>query len=135
MALLVPNVGEVVMLEALLNKTAPEDLVLRLYSNDKTPADGDVAGDYTEMTGFGYVAKTLVGSGWTVTPGNPSYGLYAKQTYTFSGAAGNCYGYYLTQLTSGILMWAERFPGSPYNVQQSGDKIEVTPRLEGQTAP
>jgi hypothetical protein len=48
MALNVPDVGENKILEHLVNKTAPENLVLRLYSNNITPSDTDTAGTYTE---------------------------------------------------------------------------------------
>ena len=130
MTLLVPDVGEGRMLRAIVNNTAPENLVLRLYTNNITPAETDTAGTYTEATGSGYASITLTGASWSFTQGAPSYASYAEQTFTFSGALGNVYGYYLTQLTSGILMWSERFPSAPYNIVNNGDNIKVTPYLE-----
>jgi len=41
-----------------LNKTPSEDLVIRLYANDVTPAESDTEADYTEATGGGYVDGT-----------------------------------------------------------------------------
>lgn len=129
MTMVVPNSGEELALKALVNHTAPQNLVLRLYSNDLTPAETDTAGTYTELAGSGYAAVTLTGSSWTVTPGAPTVASYAEQVFTFSGAAGNVYGYYLTQSGSGLLVYAERFPGAPYNVLNVGDEIKVTPRI------
>ena len=51
MALLVPNIGELESLRYLINNNnhvldrednAPRDLILKLYSSDTTPAEGDV---------------------------------------------------------------------------------------------
>jgi hypothetical protein len=130
MTLRIPNVGEGKMLEHVLNKTAPENLVLRLFQNDVTPADTDVAGTYTEATFTGYSAITLTGSGWTVTTGAPSEAVYAQQSFTSTAGSQNqtVYGYYVTQATSGVLMWSERF-GTSYTIQNNGDTIKVTPKF------
>ena len=130
MALLVPNVGEERCLKAILNHTAPQDLTLKLYTSNTTPAESDVAGTFTEASGFGYAAKSLTGASWTVTPGDPTVATYAEQTWTFTGALGNVYGYFIVQSVSGVLMWAERFTDGPYNVQNNGDQIRITPRIE-----
>lgn len=129
MSLLVPNDGEEIALKLLVNKASPENLVLRLYTNNKTPAETDVASDYTEAAGSGYSAITLTGANWTVTPGAPTLASYAQQTFTITGALGNVYGYFLTQATSGKLVWAERFSAGPYNLQ-NGDLLKVTPKIE-----
>lgn len=129
MALVVPNGGEVIALSYLVNKSSPENLVLRLFTNNKTPAEADAVGDYTEATGSGYASITLTGASWTVTPGAPSSAAYAQQTFTFTGALGNVYGYYLTRLTTGDLVYAERFSDGPYNIANNGDQIKVTPTI------
>lgn len=126
MTLLVPNAAESIILANFLNKTAPEDLVLRLYSNNKTPAEADTEASYTEATGGGYAAVNLTASSWAITPGAPSSGAYPQVTFTFTGVVGNVYGYYITQFTSGKLMWAELFTNGPYNIQNNGDQIKVT---------
>lgn len=130
MTLLVPNVGEVDMLGMFVNKTTQENLILKLYSNDKTPAEADVAGDYTETDFTGYAAITLTGASWVITPGAPSTASYAKQTFTSSAAqTKNCYGYFLVGATSGVLKFAERFASPPYAMTNIGDKIDVTLNL------
>ena len=130
MALLVPNVGEERCLRAILNHTSPQDLILKLYVSNTTPAESDVAATYSEASGFGYVSKPVAGPSWTVTPGDPTVGTYAQQSWTFTGALGSVYGYFFVQATSGILMWAERFTDGPYAISNNGDQILLTPRLE-----
>lgn len=130
MALLVPNVGEEVMLHNILNKTAPQNMLLKLYTNNKTPVETDTESDYIEASGSGYSALTLTGSNWTITPGAPSSATYAQQTFTFTGALGNVYGYFVVQETSQKLMWAEIFSNGPYNIQNSGDQIKITPNIQ-----
>jgi hypothetical protein len=129
MALLVPNVGEERMLRAIMNQTAPENLVLKLYTNNITPAEADTAATYTEASGFGYASVTLTPANFVFTPGAPSDASYPQIIFTFTGALGNVYGYYIVQATSGILMWAERFTDGPYNIQNNGDQIKITPKI------
>ncbi len=202
MALLVVDGGESLALQYLTNKaSSPQDLVLRLYTNNHTPAYADVVGTYTEASSFGYAAVTLTGASWTVeaaydftdlvidgsnaakvtsashnfvssdvgrmirvlagtgfTPGvyrvvstasnaavfdrnvgtTSSTGgsfhaatciAFAAQTFTFTGALGNVYGYYLTRASGGELIYAEIFSNGPYDIQNNGDTITVTPQI------
>ena len=127
MTLLVPNVGEQVMLEAFLNKTAPSNLTIRLFTSNTTPAESDVASTYTEATGNGYNAQALTASLWSVTQGNPSNAAYPQVTFGFTGALGLVYGYFVTN-AAGTLMWAERFAVA-IPVQNNGDQIAITPAI------
>jgi hypothetical protein len=131
MPLVLVNNGEEDWLNMVVNKAAPQNLVLRLFQNNHTPAETDVAADYTEANFTGYSAATLTGASWTVTPGAPSEASFAQQTFTSSAAqaAQSIYGYFLTQATSGRLQWAERFPSGPYPIANDGDSIGVTPKI------
>lgn len=126
MAVVFTNAAEQVALENFINKTAPENLVLRLYSDNQTPAKTDVVGDYTEVSGNGYSAATLTPASWVMTSGDPSSAAYPQVTFTFSGAAGNVYGYYVTRATTGDLMFANRFSNAPINIANNGDEIRIT---------
>lgn len=126
MAGLIPNASKKTMLEMVLKAG---DCTLRLYTNNKTPAAGDVAADYTEASGSGYSAKTLTAASWGVTSANPSVATYAIQTFTFSGALGNVYGYYVTRNSDGKLLFAERPTDAPFPVTSSADTIAVTPTV------
>lgn len=130
MALLVQNNGEVVALGCLVNKTVPENLVYRLFTNSITPAETDTAATYTEATGGGYAAATLSGASWTITPGAPSSAAYAQQTFTFTGPLTtnpDVRGYYVTRATSGDLVLSETF--TVFTPTNNGDNIKLTPTI------
>lgn len=129
MPLNVPDVGENVMLANIVNRTAPQDPVLRLYVNNITPADSDTAATYTEASFTGYGSVTLTGASWNApAAGSVSFG--SQQTITASGVSTqDVYGYFITQVTSGILMWSERDASAPFEVRLSGDAIRLTPAL------
>jgi hypothetical protein len=127
MALLFPDTGENLTLEMIVNKTAPQNLVLKLYTSNSTPGESDTAGTYTEAAGNGYSAITLTGSSWGSASGGSI--AYAQQTFTFTGALGNVYGYFVVQASSGTLLYAERFSNGPYNIQNNGDQIKITPTI------
>lgn len=130
MTIMVPNTGEVIALGCLVNKSTPENLVLRLFTNNITPAETDTAATYTEATGGGYSAITLTGSSWTVTGGAPSSATYAQQTFTFTGALTtnpDIHGYFYTQTTSGTLVASETF--TVFTPANNGDNIKITPTI------
>lgn len=129
MALVVTNQGEQLLLDAFTGKTAGQNLVLRLFTSNTTPAETDTEATYTEAAGNGYAAITLTAANWTTTPGAPTNTAYAEQTFTFTGALGNVYGYYFTQVTSGKLVLAERFTSAPFNIANNGDQIKITPQI------
>jgi hypothetical protein len=129
--LVVPNVGEQIALEALVNKVAPQNLRYRLFTNNITPAETDVAGTYTEATFTGYAGQTLTGANWTVVQGAPTLASHAQLTFasTADQTLQNVYGYYVTQATSTLLVLAERFTGAPFAIQNNGDEIRLTPQI------
>lgn len=131
MALVVCNNGEDVALQYLVNKDTPEDLVLRLFVSNTTPAETDTAGTYTECTETGYSAITLTGASWSTTPGAPTSASYAEQTFTFTGsppAGQTIYGYYYTRATSADLIIAER-AGTSFTTANNGDEVKITPAI------
>lgn len=129
MPLLFPNGGENIALEALVNKTAGQNLVLRLYSNNITPSETDVTATYTEATFPGYAGITLTGANWNTGTGTVTYN--AQQTFTRSstGTTENIYGYYCTQVTSTLLVYAERDAAAPAAVTNNGDNVRLTPAI------
>lgn len=130
MALVVPNGAETFALSYFVGKTGTtEGLTLRLFTNNITPGETDTAGTYTEATGNGYAAIALTGASWTITPGAPTSAAYAQQTFTFTGALGNVYGYYLTRTTTGDIAYAERFSDGPYAIANNGDQIKIQPTI------
>lgn len=126
MAFITVDQGESLILKYITNKlTATENLVLRLFTNNYTPVETTTESNVTEASGNGYSAITLTGASWTTS--GTSQIAYAQQTFTFTGALGNVYGYYLTQTSSGLLVFVEKFSDGPYNIQNNGDTIKITP--------
>jgi hypothetical protein len=133
MTLLVPNAAEDVMLQNILNKTAPQNQTLKLFKNNITPAETDTESTYTEADFTGYISISLTGASWTITPGTPSSAAAAEQTFTSTAVQSqNVFGYYVVQTTSGKILWAERFTNGPYLVQNNGDLVKVTPQFTGE---
>lgn len=138
MSLLVPNVGEVVLLGNMLAGGTLENWTLKLFKNDKTPAEGDVAGDYTEADFTNYTAKTLTrsvsGSTWSTpsTDGggttSSTYNGASPQSWTCGATGNTIYGYFVVGATSGTLIYAERFANARTLVEN--DVLNLTPKLE-----
>lgn len=130
MALNFPDVGENIALEAIVNKTAPQNLVLKLYSNNITPSDTDTAATYTEATFAGYSAITLTGASWnSASSGSISYSSQQTFTRSTTGTLENIYGYFVVQASSGILVYSERDGAGPFPVTNAGDAIKLTPTI------
>jgi len=122
--------GEVVALENIVNNTAPQNLTLRLYSNNYTPTSTDTSSNYTELSGYGYSSVSLTPSSFTFATGTPCTATYPQITFTFTGAAGLIYGYFVTQASSGSLLFANRFSNAPISIANNGDQIRVTLTLQ-----
>lgn len=137
MSLIVPSNAEKLLLEYTLGVNAPANQKLKLFVNDYTPVDGSLVGNFTEMSTLSYVEKTLTKTSWVVTQGadgDVASAAYAAQTWTFSaGTAVDVFGYYIIDTTSGLLLWAERFPAKK-TVGNTNDQIIITPKITGSRA-
>jgi len=121
--LLFPTAGKQLSLEMIVNRRAPEDLLLKLFSNDITPSDSDIASSFTEPTSQEY--EPFVLTEWGAAVGE----AIEHPLRVFQGQLGNVYGYFVVQSKSGGLLYAERFPDGPYNMINRRDEVEVTPRI------
>jgi hypothetical protein len=82
-----------------------------------------VLANLTEMSTNGYADKTLTKTLWVVTAGGvgaAASGAYAQQTWTFTNAGGanTVYGYFITDVTSGLLLWVEAFASAEGDPEQ-----------------
>lgn len=124
------NQGEVVMLEAFVNKTAPQDLQLRLFKNDYTPVETTTEADVVEADFTGYAPITLTPVNWVSLAGAPSQVTYAQQIFLSTAVqSALAYGYYFVQAISGKLVAAERFSDGPYSILLVGDPVKVSPKI------
>lgn len=130
MTLIVPNVAEVLALQAFLAGTH----TLKLYSNNVTPAETDTAATYTEVVGGGYGSYSLAFGTWSFVSGAPSFALYGVALdFAFTGVTnspGVIYGYYIVD-SNGVLKFMERFPEAAVPFTPiNGSLIRITPRIE-----
>lgn len=116
MAMVWVNVGEIEALKRLLYSDASaEDLTLKLFKSNTTPAETDVAGTYTEADFTGYSDETLTssqtGSTWEVptTSGATRSDYQTPLTWTCGATGNTIYGYFVVGATSGTLYFSERF--------------------------
>jgi len=129
MALLAPDEGEVKLFEYMLNKTTPTNWVLRLFTSNTTPAEGDTVATYTDATEAGYAAITLTGTDWTVsTTSNVTTAQFAEQTFSFTTNA-TVYGYFYTDTGDTKAFISERFSGAPFTLPGGGGTIAITPKV------
>lgn len=131
MALVVPGSGETRLLDYIVNKVSPTNIVLHLYTNSvNLGTQTFTTGSFTEATAAGYSSVTLTGAGWTATTsGGIGTSLY-NNGITFSFSVGqDIRGYYMTD-TSNNILWAEEFPGAPFQLPVGGGDIAVRPQVQ-----
>lgn len=126
MALLVPNVGEREMLTRILN--GADKCKLKLYKVDKVPAETDIVDSYTEVDTGGYTELSLSAQ-WTIGTADPTEASYTQVSFDFTGAA-TVYGYFVTDASESILLWAEKFNDGPYNIPSGGGSVKITPKIQ-----
>jgi hypothetical protein len=131
MTLVANNTGVQEMILRALNKNTPDNVKLKLFKSNTTPAETTVVADLTEADFTGYSAVTLTGSSWSATNADPSVASYAEQSFTSSAGSQSqsVYGYYVVNNGGTILLWAERFSDGPYVIVNNGDVIKVTPTI------
>ena len=134
MALLVPDVGEVELLDKMLKDalSSDENYTLKLYTAI-SPALGEssVAGDFTEATFGGYSSASKTRAGWAgaSTAGGTTSTTHAQSSWTKSDAGTQTIlGYYVIGATSTVLLWAETFAAS--RTLNQNDTLNVTLRME-----
>jgi hypothetical protein len=127
MAIVVPDVGERTFLSYIVNKAIPTDLKLHIYTNDYTPTESSTVANFTECSASGYTPVTLTGANWTISTdaGGNSTATYPQITFTFTSGSTN-YGYYVTDSTGTILLWAERFNDAPHTLPSGGGTEKIT---------
>lgn len=130
MSVVIPDVGGLLLLKWATQATSsPENLTLKLYTNNYSPVAASVAADFTEATFTGYAAKTLTRSSWTdpVQSGTTAKTTYPELTWSNSGSSQTIYGYYVVGATSGTLIFAEALDAA--YAMATGSSFNLTPEL------
>ena len=130
MPLIVPDTAEVRLLEYIVNKSTPTNIVLHLYTNDFELTESFSTGSFTEVTVSGYAPVTLAGSNWTASTSSGISSAIYNTGVTFNFTVGvDVQGYYVTN-TSNQILWAEEFPGAPFTLPSTGGDIAIRPQIQ-----
>jgi len=134
MSIVVPNTSDLLMLNYILNKTTTSgdppvsggNRELRLFSNNIVPTKTTVIGDLTHLTAAGYSLITLNGSSWTIeTVDGINKATYPESIFTITESV-DIYGYYVTSVGGGELLFVERFSTAPFSLPPGGGTIGIT---------
>jgi hypothetical protein len=110
----------------------PEDIVLRLFSNEIEPDPTHTAADYDELEGGGYAPQALRGPADVEIVEQKGREIAVQtvlKVWDFTGRAEPVFGYLAVGATSGKGYWVDRFADGPYEVNGDGDQIKVSVRL------
>jgi hypothetical protein len=129
MAIVVPDVGEVTLLEN-IKTSYSNSFHLHLYKNNFTPVEASVLGDFTEADFSGYATQAF-GFTTALTVAGISYivGSPLMWQQNGGGTSNTIYGYYVTDNSNTILLWAERFSSSK-SMAGLADLLTVVARVE-----
>lgn len=133
MALVVPNEGELELLDKMLRDalSVDEAFVLKLFTNNVTPDQTFASASLTEANFTNYAAKTLARASWNAATtvsgkGESSYGSN-PQSWTCGTTGNTVYGYWVEGATSTKVLWSERFAVA--RVLATGDVLNLTPKF------
>jgi hypothetical protein len=130
MPLLVPDEGEVRMLDMLVNGDTFTDVRLRLYKNNLTPDQDTVYIDLDEATFPGYAEQTPSFGAASIVSHKGKIVDTSARSFVWSGSASpeNIYGYYVVDIGTFAVLWVQRF-SSPQVMSSNGDTITITAAL------
>lgn len=114
--IVVPDEGELFLLDALLRSGSPDAFLIHLYTNNYTPVKDSELADFTEAAYTGYSPVALARSSWSSpeTVGGYAQCVYGTAPLEFAPESGTdtVYGYFVTDADETVCLWAEGFsPG------------------------
>jgi hypothetical protein len=127
-ALKIPGDGLLAVLGYLVGLWNTTTLTIQLFKNNYTPVDTSVLGDFTAADFNGYSPLSVTGWGTPATVGLRARSAAASQTWTkgVGGTGNDVYGYFITD-SSSSLVWAERDPNAPIDMNTDGNQYIITP--------
>jgi len=126
----VPDIGCRALLDMLAGVFG-SDLLVHLFRVDRSPEAGDVVASFTEADYEGYSPLAAVDWSEAQTLGGISFVEAAELTFVkgVGGVGNDVYGYFVTDPTGLVLLWAERDPSAPIDLSADGSIYFLTPRL------
>jgi hypothetical protein len=130
------DLGVQKMNERFTHKVANADLVLRLYTNNHTPAQSDTHSSYTICTLSGYADATLTGASWTGSLSSDVWtASYPAVTFTFSAYAGGTTIYGAVIEDGSNNTYLAGLLDTPFAVPAGGGSLVLTPSYATKQCP
>ncbi len=129
-AILVPNVGEIDLLDKMLGRVSSEDMLLALFKSNTTPAEGDTLGTYTEADFTSYTQKTLTKTSWGAASNSSGTvsSTYAQQSWTCGASGNTIYGALYIDTDTTTLIASDLFATA--RVLANTDVLNFTPKWQ-----
>jgi hypothetical protein len=129
-AILVPDVGEVNLLDKMLGRVSSEDMLLGLFKSTNTPAEADTLGTYTACDFTNYVQKTLTKTSWgaAATSTGTTSSSYAQQSWTCGASGNTVYGALYIDTDTTTLIASDLFAVA--RVIANTDVLNFTPKWQ-----
>lgn len=130
MGIVTTDAGALKIMDTYFNSN---NLTLKLFTNDYTPAEGSTASDFTEAAGGGYVSRQLAAGGWTagLDPDGIATVIYDIQLFSFTGALtsnATIYGVYVVD-SNDICIFYER-GAATFTPVAEGEVYAVIPKFQ-----
>jgi hypothetical protein len=128
----VPDSGIQVIASLVCNAGAIEGFYFHLYTNDYTPSDSTVIGDFTELTSGefpGYSAQYYNSFAAATVTGHVATCTGSTITWTPSSNPASpvtIYGYYAVSAYDGTLIFCERF-STPFTIALMVQSVSFVP--------
>lgn len=128
MAIVIPLIAAPQALDAML---ADAHTWAHLYTNDITPDQDTTLADLTEASWPDYAPLRI--SGWTPSVVSGIYAVStADQVLWTRGTGGDpaqVFGYWVSDLKTGAMLWVERRPQGPLPMAAASDQVLLLPRV------
>jgi len=130
MGLVVPDVGEVILLDVLVNGDTLAAFECRLYQNNYTPVQGSTLSNFTVATFSGYAADWTTFGPATIVSNKGKIVATTPVSFVHNGGAtsNTIYGYYIVDTVTNEVVWAEKFAASQA-MSNNGDTINIPLQL------
>lgn len=137
MSMMIPNEGKLEWAKrALYSNSGSENLTLKLFQNNISPAETDTAATYTEATFTGYVAVTLTSSQsagtWAVptTSSNLAVSQYGTNAVFTAASDQTIYGWFIVGASSGKCYASQAFGAGKPLAGATSDQLTIVPVMQ-----
>jgi len=130
--IVVPNVGLLRLLNAMLGLYSPGALQVALFVGNYTPTHADTEATYTAMeatfAGYSRYTPSPWAAAYMVFNQATAYAAPRTWTVTASGGTDIVYGYFVLDAAGGLL-WVSLEAQGPLPMRNAGDSYTCTPGL------